>query len=255
MKKIVVVPTYNEKENIERLIRAVLAVDPETEVLVADDNSPDGTGAIVDAIAATEPRVHALHRPGKGGIGPAYLAGFQRAIELGADFIVQMDADFSHPVDALPSFYEAMQRYDLVLGSRYIDGITVVNWPMNRLLISYFGNLYARKVLGGLPVQDATGGYKCWRREVLEAIDLSSVLSNGYAFQVEMTYRAWRLGYRVKETPIIFADRREGESKMDLSIALEALTIVWRLRFRSLFGRLTARSAPVPVRPRLPTGR
>jgi dolichol-phosphate mannosyltransferase len=249
MKKIVVVPTYNEKENIERLCREVLAVDPETEVLVADDNSPDGTGAIVDALAAADPRVHVLHRPGKGGIGPAYLAGFTRALELGADYVVQMDADFSHPVSALPDFYAAMARHDLVLGSRYVDGITVVNWPMNRLLISWFGNLYARKVLGGLPVQDATGGYKCWRREVLEAIDLRSVLSNGYAFQVEMTYRAWRLGFRIIEKPIIFADRREGTSKMDLSIALEALTIVWRLRLRSLFGRLSPRATPLPAPP------
>ncbi len=253
MKKIVVVPTYNEKENIERLCRAVLAVDPENEVLVADDDSPDGTGAIVDALVAVEPRVHVLHRAGKQGIGPAYLAGFRRALELGADYIVQMDADFSHPVDALPVFYEAMSRCDLVLGSRYIDGITVVNWPMNRLLISWFGNWYARKVLGGLPVQDATGGYKCWRREVLEAMDLSSIISNGYAFQVEMTYRAWHLGFRIVEKPIIFADRREGESKMHLSIALEALTIVWKLRLRSLFGRLTPRATPLPARPRLPT--
>lgn len=253
MKKIVVIPTYNEKENIERLTRAILAIDPETEVLVADDNSPDGTGAIVDAMAAADPRVHVLHRPGKQGIGPAYLAGFARALELDADVIVQMDADFSHPVDALPTFYAAMLRHDLVLGSRYVDGITVVNWPMNRLLISYFGNVYARKVLGGLPIQDATGGFKCWRREVLEAIDLSSILSNGYAFQVEMTYRAWRLGFRILETPIIFADRREGVSKMDLSIALEALTIVWRLRFRNLFGRLAPRATPLRARPRLPT--
>jgi dolichol-phosphate mannosyltransferase len=165
-----------------------------------------------------------------------------------------MDADFSHPVDALPTFYDAMSRCDLVLGSRYIDGITVVNWPMNRLLISWFGNWYARKVLGGLPVQDATGGYKCWRREVLEAMDLSSIISNGYAFQVEMTYRAWHLGFRIVEKPIIFADRREGESKMHLSIALEALTIVWKLRLRSLFGRLAPRPTPLPApRPRLPT--
>ncbi len=253
MKKLVVVPTYNEKENVERLVQAVLAVDPENEVLVADDNSPDGTGAIVDALAAANPRVHVLHRPGKAGIGPAYLAGFARALELGADLIVQMDADFSHPVEALPSFYAAMARYDVVLGSRYVDGITVVNWPMHRLLISWFGNVYARKVLGGLPVQDATGGYKCWRREVLEAMDLSSVLSNGYAFQVEMTYRAWRLGFRILELPIIFADRRQGESKMHLSIALEALTIVWRLRVRTLFGRLAPRGAALPARRHLPT--
>ena len=252
MKKIVVVPTYNEKENIERLTRAVLAVDPETEVLIADDQSPDGTGAIADALAAENPRVHVVHRPRKEGIGPAYRDGFQRALQLGAGLIVQMDADFSHPVEVLPDFYESMKRHDVVLGSRYVDGITVVNWPMGRLLLSYFGNVYARKILGGLPVQDATGGYKCWRREVLEAIDLSSVLSNGYAFQIEMTYRAWKLGFRIDEKPIIFVDRREGESKMHLHIALEALTIVWRLRLRNLLGLLAPRSAPAAARPRLP---
>ena len=251
MKKIVVIPTYNEKENIERLTRAVLAVDPENEVLIADDQSPDGTGAIADAMAAAEPRVHVLHRPCKEGIGPAYRDGFRRALELGAGLIVQMDADFSHPVEALPDFYASMQRHDVVLGSRYVDGITVVNWPMGRLLLSYFGNVYARKILGGLPVQDATGGFKCWRREVLEAIDLSSVLSNGYAFQIEMTYRAWRLGFRIGEKPIIFVDRREGESKMHLNIALEALTIVWRLRFRNLLGLLAPRTVPAAARPHL----
>ena len=238
MKKIVCIPTYNEAPNAAKIISAVLMVDPENEVLIIDDNSPDGTGDLVDRIVAENPRVHVLHRPGKQGIGPAYKEGFARALELGADLIVQMDADFSHPVDALEKFYKQIENYDVVLGSRYIDGITVVNWPMGRLMLSYFGNLYAQKVLGGLPVKDATGGFKCWRREVLEAIDLPGVRSNGYGFQIEMNYRAWRLGYRLHETPIIFADRREGTSKMNKKIAIEALVVVWWLKLADLMGRL-----------------
>jgi dolichol-phosphate mannosyltransferase len=241
MKKIVVIPTYNEKENVEAIARAVLDVDPDTEVLIVDDNSPDGTGKIADWLAAQNLRVHVLHRPGKQGIGPAYKDGFRRALELDADLIVQMDADFSHPVDALPRFYELAKEYDVVLGSRYVDGITVINWPMGRLLISYFGNVYAKKVLGSLPVMDATGGFKCWRREVLAALDLPGVRSNGYAFQIEMNYRAWRLGFRLKEMPIIFTERRAGASKMNLKIAAEALLVVWWLRLQNLLGRLEKR--------------
>jgi dolichol-phosphate mannosyltransferase len=237
MKKIVVVPTYNERENIEALVRAVLAVDPENHVVVVDDSSPDGTGALVGAMAAAEPRVHLITRPSKQGIGPAYCDGFRRALELGGDLVVQMDADFSHAPDALPHFYDAMRDHDLVLGSRYVDGITVINWHMGRLMLSFFGNLYAQKVLGGLPVKDATGGFKCWRRGALEAIDLATVHSNGYAFQIEMTYRAWRLGLRIKEMPIVFVDRRVGSSKMHLNIALEAFLTCLRLRLRNLFGR------------------
>jgi dolichol-phosphate mannosyltransferase len=241
MKKIVVIPTYNEKENVEAITRAVLDVDPDTEVLIVDDNSPDGTGKIADWLAGQNLRVHVLHRPGKQGIGPAYKDGFRRALELDADLIVQMDADFSHPVDALPRFYELAKDHDVILGSRYVDGITVINWPMGRLMLSYFGNVYAQKVLGGLPVKDATGGFKCWRRRVLEAIDLPGVRSNGYAFQIEMNYRAWRLGYRMKEMPIIFADRRLGSSKMNKKIAIEALLVVWWLRSQHVFGRLEKR--------------
>jgi dolichol-phosphate mannosyltransferase len=241
MKKIVVIPTYNEKENVEAIARAVLDVDPENEVLVVDDSSPDGTGALADAMAAAEPRVHVLHRPGKQGIGPAYKDGFREALELGADLVVQMDADFSHPVDALPRFYALAKDYDVVLGSRYVDGITVINWPMGRLLLSYFGNVYAQKVLGSLPVKDATGGFKCWRREVLAALDLPNVRSNGYAFQIEMNYRAWRLGFRLKEMPIIFTERRAGASKMNMKIAAEALAVVWWLRIQNLLGRLEKR--------------
>mgnify|MGYP005847264761 CR=1 FL=1 len=242
-KKIVVIPTYDEKENLEAIVAAVLGVDAEVEVLVVDDDSPDGTGRIAEELARAEPRVHVLHRPGKQGIGPAYRDGFRRALELGADRIVQMDADFSHPPDSLPGFFDLSEEYDLVLGSRYVDGITVVNWPMGRLMLSYFGNLYARTVLGGLPVEDATGGFKCWRRETLEAIDLDAVRSNGYGFQIEMTYRAWSLGARIEEIPIIFADRKQGTSKMSLGIATEALAMVWRLRWQRLIGHIPVSSA------------
>ena len=241
MRKVVVIPTYNEEENLERISAVVLGVDPENEVLVVDDNSPDGTGDIADRLVAGDPRIHVLHRPGKEGIGPAYRAGFARALEMGADLVVQMDADFSHPADALPRFYSATSECDVVLGSRYVDGVTVVNWPMGRLMLSYFGNVYAKKVLGGLPVMDATGGFKCWKREVLEAIDLAKVRSNGYGFQIEMSYRAWRLGYRLHEIPIIFVDRKEGSSKMTLAIALEAVFVVWWLRIQGILGRLGRR--------------
>lgn len=241
MRKIVVIPTYNEKENIEDIVRAVLDVDPENEVLVVDDNSPDGTGDIIDAMSAADPRVHTLRREKKQGIGPAYVEGFQRALKLGADLVVQMDADFSHPVDALPRFYELIDKCDVALGSRYIDGVTVVNWPMGRLILSFYGNVYAQKVLGGVPIMDLTGGFKCWRREVLEAIDLDGVGSNGYSFQIEMSYRAWRMGYRLLEMPIVFVDRKRGTSKMQLHIAIEALAVVWWLRLQAMFGRLESR--------------
>ncbi|MFN2375645.1 MAG: polyprenol monophosphomannose synthase [Candidatus Binatia bacterium] len=238
MRKIVVIPTYNEKENLEAIVREVLAVDPEVEILVVDDNSPDGTGAIADGLAAAEPRIHVLHRAAKEGLGHAYRAGLARALELGGDLVVQMDADFSHPPSALPGFFELAGEYDLVLGSRYVDGITVVNWPMLRLMLSYFGNVYTRFVLGGLPVMDATGGFKCWRRKALEAVSLAEVGANGYCFQIETTFRAWRAGMRIKETPILFVDRRLGTSKMHMNIALEALLVVWKLRLQALTGRI-----------------
>jgi dolichol-phosphate mannosyltransferase len=251
MKKIVVIPTYNEIENLDAIVRAVLDVDAENELLIVDDNSPDATGKRADELAAEEPRLHVLHRAGKEGIGPAYKDGFQRALDLGADLIVQMDADFSHPVEKLPYFYERIEECDLVLGSRYIDGVTVVNWPMGRLILSYYGNVYAQLVLGGIPygvpIKDMTGGFKCWRREVLEAIDLRSVRSNGYAFQIEMSYRAWRMGYRIEEEPIVFVDRKRGTSKMQLRIALEALAVVWWIRLLSMLGRLEKRPDPAPA--------
>lgn len=238
MRKIVVIPTYNEKENLESIVTAVLAASEGVEVLVVDDNSPDGTGQIADRMAAADPRVHVLHRAAKEGLGHAYRAGLSRAVEMGADLVVQMDADFSHDPSELPLFFELARDHDLVLGSRYVDGITVLNWPMLRLMLSYFGNEYTRRVLGGMPVMDATGGFKCWRREALQAISLADVRANGYCFQIETTYRAWKAGMRIKETPILFRDRRLGTSKMHMSIALEALGIVWWLRLQALTGRI-----------------
>jgi dolichol-phosphate mannosyltransferase len=235
---LVIVPTYNERFNIARLIPAVLAQDASLEVLVVDDGSPDGTGAIVDAIAATNPRVHVLHREGKLGLGTAYIAGFRWALERKYDLVFEMDADFSHNPERLPEFLEAINDSDLVLGSRYQDGhVNVVNWPMSRLFLSYAANIYARFVTG-LPIFDATGGFKCFRRNVLESIDLTSVKSNGYAFQIEMSYRAWKRGFRLVEIPIIFVDRTEGVSKMSKKIVREAVWMVWRLRWWSLTGRI-----------------
>jgi dolichol-phosphate mannosyltransferase len=235
--KVVVIPTYNERGNIEKLLPELLGSDPDLEVLVVDDSSPDGTADAVDAIARERGRTHVLRRAKKEGIGPAYRAGFQRALALGAELIVQMDADFSHPVASLPELFGNAKEYDLVLGSRYLDGITVVRWPIERLLISYFGNAYVR-VLTRMPVRDTTGGFKCWRRRALEAIDLEHVRSNGYSFQIEMTYRAWCKGVRILEIPIIFMDREVGISKMSKRIGLEALWIVWELKLRRALGRL-----------------
>lgn len=234
---LVIVPTYNERENIARLIETVLSQDPRLEILVVDDGSPDGTAAIVDAIIAENPRVHILRRPRKMGLGTAYLAGFKWALEHRYDFVFEMDADFSHDPAHLPDFLRAIQTNDLVLGSRYREGkVTVVNWPIARLILSYFANVYARAVTG-LPVWDATGGFKCFRREVLQAIDLGKVRSNGYAFQIEMSYRAWRRGFRIVEIPIVFVDRTEGQSKMSKSIMAEAVWMVWRLRWWGMTGR------------------
>lgn len=235
---LVIVPTYNERENITRLIGAVLEQDERIEILVVDDGSPDGTGAIVDAILAHEPRVHILKRERKLGLGTAYIAGFRWAIERQFDIVFEMDADFSHDPAHLPQFLRAVEKADLVLGSRYRQGkVTVVNWPINRLLLSYCANIYARRVTG-LPVWDATGGFKCFRRRVLEAIDLGKVRSNGYAFQIEMSFRAWKKHFRIVEIPIVFVDRTEGQSKMSGSIVREAIWMVWRLRYWAMRRRL-----------------
>jgi dolichol-phosphate mannosyltransferase len=235
---LVIVPTYNERFNIARIIPAILAQDPSLEILVVDDASPDGTGSIVDAIAASNQRVHIIHRAGKLGLGTAYIAGFRWALERKYDLVFEMDADFSHNPERLPEFLEAIKDSDLVLGSRYQDGhVNVVNWPMSRLFLSYAANVYARFITG-LPIFDTTGGFKCFRRNVLESIDLNSVKSNGYAFQIEMSYRAWKRGFRLLEIPIIFVDRTEGVSKMSKKIVREAVWMVWRLRWWSLTGRI-----------------
>lgn len=235
---LVIIPTYNERDNVPRLVPMVLAQDSRLEILIVDDASPDGTGALADAIAAEDPRVHVLHRAGKLGLGTAYLDGFRWGIAGQYDWMFEMDADFSHDPSHLPQFIESLDEYDVVLGSRYLDGrVTVVNWPMTRLLLSYFANVYAR-IVTGLPVADATGGYKAFRRPVLEAIDLSRVESEGYAFQIEMSFRAWRRGFRIGEVPIVFVDRTLGESKMSKRIVREAVWKVWKLRFLDLFRKL-----------------
>ena len=235
---LVIVPTYNERFNIARLIPAILAQDPSLEVLVVDDGSPDGTGEIVDGIAANNARVHIIHRASKLGLGTAYIAGFRWALERKYDLVFEMDADFSHNPERLPEFLEAIKESDVVLGSRYQNGhVNVVNWPMSRLFLSYGANIYARFVTG-LPIFDTTGGFKCFRRNVLESIDLNSVKSNGYAFQIEMSYRAWKRGFQLFEIPIIFVDRTEGVSKMSKKIVREAIWMVWRLRWWSLTGRI-----------------
>jgi dolichol-phosphate mannosyltransferase len=235
---LVIVPTYNERFNIARLIPAVLAQDPCIEILVVDDGSPDGTGAIVDTIAANNPKVNVIHRAGKLGLGTAYIAGFRWALERKYDLVFEMDADFSHNPERIPEFLAAIREADVVLGSRYQNGhVNVVNWPMSRLFLSYAANVYARFVTG-LPIFDTTGGFKCFRRNVLESIDLNSVKSNGYAFQIEMSYRAWKRGFQLFEIPIIFVDRTEGVSKMSKKIVREAVWMVWRLRWWSLIGRI-----------------
>jgi len=242
---LVVVPTYNEAPNIERLIAAILEQGPQFDVLVVDDGSPDGTGDLVAALAARTPRVQLLRRPGKLGLGTAYLAGFRQGLEKGYRFICEMDADFSHQPHYLPQLLAlAESEADVVIGSRNVPGGRVENWPLTRRLVSKGGSLYARSVLG-MPVRDCTGGFKCFRAEVLRRIDLNSIRSNGYAFQVEMNYRCHQAGFRIRELPIVFPDRVAGRSKMSRKIVLEAALMVLRLRFAP-----GARPAPaVPVQP------
>jgi dolichol-phosphate mannosyltransferase len=235
---LVITPTYNERANVPTLITRVLAQDPRIELLFVDDNSPDGTGDLIAELAAQEPRLHLLRRPGKLGLGTAYRDGFRWALERDFELIFEMDADFSHDPSHLPEFLRAAETADFVLGSRYLDGrVTVVNWPMSRLLLSYGANIYARFVTG-LRLWDATGGFKCFHRRVLESIDLGDVRSNGYAFQIEMSFRAVRKGFRPVEIPIVFTDRTLGESKMSGHIVREAVLMVWRLRWWAMTGRL-----------------
>ena len=235
---LVIVPTYNERENIETLIADVLRMDSRLEILVVDDGSPDGTGALVKAQSDANPRVHLLERAKKLGLGTAYVAGFRWALARPYDCVLEMDADFSHDPAHLPAFLAAIEKNDLVLGSRYLGGkVTVVNWSIGRLMLSYCANVYAQAVTG-LPLWDSTGGYKCFRKRVLASIDLDQVKSNGYAFQIEMSYRAWKKEFLMQEIPIVFADRREGASKMSAKIVREAIWMVWKLRWDNLTGRL-----------------
>jgi len=234
---IVVLPTYDEAENLPLIVPRILEQAPELEVLVVDDDSPDGTGKLADDLAQASERVHVLHRHEKRGLGAAYRAGIARALALGADRVIQMDADFSHPPDQIPTLLAEIERHDVVLGSRYLDGITVVNWPIERILISWFGNRYA-KLATGLPISDMTGGFRCVRREMLERMGLERVRADGYAFQIEMNYRFVHFGAHIKEIPFFFVDRTRGESKLSWRIGLEALWIVWWLRLANALGRL-----------------
>ena len=237
MKCLVIIPTYNEKDNIPIIVEQILARDPAIEVLVIDDNSPDGTGQILDGMAAKDPKIHAIHRPGKMGLGTAYVTGFKWALTKQYDYVCEMDADFSHPPATLDVFLDKIKQYDLVIGSRYIKGINVVNWPLRRLLLSYFANIYAR-IVTGVPVRDLTAGFKCYRRAVLEAINLDRIKSNGYAFQIEMHFNAYYKGFKVTEVPIVFEERKMGQSKMNKKIVYEAVWMVWRLQLLRLLKKL-----------------
>ena len=236
-KAIVVIPTYNECENIEKMIHRLIELYPNIHILVVDDNSPDGTGKYVEDKSKEDDRIHVIHRAGKLGLGTAYVAGFKYVLERDYDYVVQMDADFSHDPKDVGRLLEAIEQNDLVIGSRYIQGVNVINWPMSRLLLSYFASIYTR-VITGMPVMDATGGFKCFKREVLEKLNLDKVKSNGYSFQIEMNFKTYKMNFRIKEIPIVFTDRVEGTSKMSKKIVHEAVTMVWKLRFRSILGRL-----------------
>jgi dolichol-phosphate mannosyltransferase len=234
---LVVVPTYNEAVNLPSIVPQILAQDPRLDVLIVDDNSPDGTGELADQMAAADGRVHVLHRPGKGGLGKAYLAGFRWALERDYELVFEMDADFSHDPKFLADFLRAAEEADLVIGSRYKTGVNVINWPISRLLLSLGANQYARWITG-MDIMDSTGGFKCFHRRVLETIDFDRVRSNGYSFQIEMSFRAWKKGFRLMEIPIVFTDRVEGQSKMNKRIMREAIWMVWWLRLKSLVGQL-----------------
>jgi dolichol-phosphate mannosyltransferase len=232
---IIVIPTYNEKQNIQHLIKAIFELQiPNLDIMVVDDNSPDGTAEIVQSFQKENPNLYLLQREKKLGLGSAYVAGFQKALEQNYDYLFEMDADFSHDPKEVPNFLTAIQTNDLVIGSRYIHGVNVINWPLSRLFLSYGANVYTQ-IVTGMKIKDSTAGFKCYRREVLEAINLSKVSSDGYSFQMETNFKAWKKGFRIKEIPIVFVDRMVGTSKMSKKIIREAIWEVWRLRFSSLF--------------------
>ena len=245
LKTLVVVPTYNERENLPNLVKRVATQPVKLELLIVDDNSPDGTGKLADDLAAANPLIHVMHRAEKNGLGRAYIAGFKWALSRGYEFIFELDGDFSHNPDDIPMFLEAAQNADLVLGSRYINGIRIINWPLSRLMLSKCAATYVR-IITGMPMTDPTGGYKCFRRRALEAGKLEDIHSNGYSFQVEMTHKLWRQGMRVDEVPIIFTERFHGHSKMSGHIISEALIMVWRWLFQN---KLRRRPASPPAKP------
>jgi len=236
-KALVIIPTYNEIQNIKKLIHQIIEILPEINILIVDDNSPDGTGEYVRELSSVDSRVKLLSRPGKLGLGTAYVAGFKYMLENGYEIAYQMDADFSHDPKELLNMQKEIENNDVVIGSRYIKGVNVINWPMKRLLLSYFANKYT-KIVTGIPVCDATGGFKCFRKEVLQTINLDKIKSNGYSFQIEMNFKAWKRGFKIKEIPIIFYDRTEGNSKMSKKIVHEAIFMVWKLRLRSILGKI-----------------
>ena len=235
MKTLVISPTYNEKKNIKALVEQVLDSNPDYHLLVIDDNSPDGTASVVKELQTEFANLHLEERPGKAGLGAAYIYGFKWALERDYEAVVQMDADLSHDPGDVPRLVKQLEAHDLVIGSRYIHGVSVVNWPIRRLILSYGANLYS-SIVTGMPLKDSTGGFKAWRREVLEAVQLDQVRSQGYSFQIEMNFRTWRRGFTIIEEPIIFADRTIGESKMSKTIMYEAIWMVWRLRIWKIFG-------------------
>ncbi len=236
-KIIIIIPTYNELENIQAMLPLLREKYPAYDVLIVDDNSPDGTWQFVEEQSKTDEKIHLLKRSGKLGLGTAYVTGFKYAIEKSFDAVVQMDADFSHNPEDIAELVRHLEDNDLVIGSRYTSGVNVVNWPMKRLLLSYFANKYT-KVITGLPINDATGGFKAIRIEVLKSLNLDNIRSNGYSFQIEINFKAWKKGFRLKEVPIVFTDRVEGSSKMSKAIVHEAVFMVWKLRFRSITGKL-----------------
>ena len=237
MKALVIIPTYNESDNIKKAIQLVFKSAKNVDVLVVDDNSPDKTANVVKAMMKKDKRVNLIERKAKEGLGTAYIAGFKFALKRNYDRILEMDADLSHDPSEIPNFLKASEEADVVIGSRYLNGVNVVHWPLRRLILSYGANIYSR-LITGMPLHDTTSGFKCFRREVLEAVDLDAVHSGGYSFQIEMNFRAWCKGFRLKEIPIIFVDRTLGQSKMNLSIMVEAVKVVWKLKYQQLSGKL-----------------
>jgi dolichol-phosphate mannosyltransferase len=248
---LIIIPTYDEKENVGPISKAVFAVKPDVHILFVDAHSPDGTGQLLDGMAAADARISVIHQASKQGLGRAYIEGFKWALEHGYDFVFEMDADFSHQPAEIPTFLRKAGEADLVLGSRYVNGIRITNWPLSRLLLSMGGALYVR-ILTGMPFTDPTGGFKCYRRRVLETLNLDKVKSNGYSFQIEMTHLAWMNGFRIVEIPITFEDRRSGYSKMSSRIFREALWMVWRLALRNWLRRRPRRRTPSSPPPTTP---